>query len=45
MDEAGIIAFLSVDDDTILELRKLCEQQGMQWIVYLNAVYEEFNPS
>lgn len=44
MEEAGIIAFINVDDDTLLELRELCVRQGMQWIVYLNALYDKFNP-
>lgn len=44
MNEAAIITFLAVDDDTLIKLRELCQNQGMEWIVYLNALYEEFNP-
>lgn len=38
MNDAASITFLAVDDDTLMKLRVLRE------IVYLNTLYEEFNP-
>lgn len=44
MNEAAIITFLAVDDDTVMEMHELCDKEGIEWIVHLNSLYEQFNP-
>ena len=39
-----LLAYFKIPKDTETQLRELASEGGLEWNVYLNQLYREFNP-
>ena len=44
MDIEDILYYFQLTDEAVKELKEYSEERGLDWNIYLNELYREFNP-